>query len=307
MLYQSVTEMIGSTPLLRLNRIEKEKSSLAAIYAKLERSNPAGSAKDRIALEMIRSAEESGQLKPGGVIIEPTSGNTGIGLAALSAALGYRAIIVMPDSMSVERIKLMRAYGAEVVLTESRLGMSGSIEKAKELQTANPGSIIAGQFENPANPEAHYKTTGPEIDRDLDGKVDVVVAGIGTGGTLSGIARYFKEKNGGVKIVGVEPASSPLLTKGYAGAHGLQGIGANFVPAVLDRTLIDEILTVTDREAFEAGRMLAEKEGVLVGISSGAALCAALAAASRPEMKGKNVVVILPDTGERYLSSSMFE
>jgi cysteine synthase A len=279
----------------------------AKIYAKLEYLNPAGSAKDRIAREMIAEAEKSGRLAPGGTIIEPTSGNTGIGLAAIAAAKGYRVIIAMPETMSRERQLLMKAYGAELVLTEGAKGMAGSIEKAEELAREIPGAIIAGQFENPANPAAHRKTTGPEIWADTDGKVDIFVAGVGTGGTISGTGAYLKEKNPNVKIVAVEPHDSPLLSKGTAGAHKIQGIGANFVPAALDTGIYDEIITVTTEEAYTAARALARREGVLVGISSGAALHAARVLALRPENEGKNIVVLLPDTGDRYLSTDLFE
>ncbi len=302
----SVEQLIGNTPLLELTNIEKEEGLGARIFAKLEYLNPAGSAKDRIGKAMIDDAEASGKLKPGSVIIEPTSGNTGIGLACVGGVRGYRVIIVMPDTMSMERRLLMKAYGAELVLTEGAKGMKGAIEKAEELAAEIPGSFIPGQFDNPANPAAHKATTGPEIWRDLDGKVDVFVAGVGTGGTLTGTGAYLKEQNPEVKIVAVEPADSPLLGGGKAGAHELQGIGANFIPSVLDTKIYDEVIAVTSEEAFAAGRQLGRREGVLVGISSGAAAWAAIQLAKRPEYQGKNIVVLLPDTGDRYLSSRMF-
>jgi len=305
-IYTSVEQLVGNTPLLELVRIERELGLKARVLAKLEYLNPAGSVKDRVGLAMISDAEEQGRLKPGGTIIEPTSGNTGIGLAAVAAARGYRTVIVMPDSMSMERRVLMSAYGAELVLTEGARGMSGAIEKAEELAKTIPNSIIAGQFENPANPAAHYKTTGPEIWRDTDGLVDVFVAGVGTGGTITGTARYLKEQNGAVRVVAVEPADSPLLGGGKAGPHGIQGIGANFVPAVLDTEIYDEIIPVTTGDAYAAGRLMGRREGVLVGISSGAALWAAIEVAKRPENEGKTIVVLLPDTGDRYLSTDMF-
>ena len=304
-IYNSIDELVGGTPLLALGRYGAELP--AKIYAKLEYLNPAGSAKDRIAREMIAEAEKSGRLAPGGTIIEPTSGNTGIGLAAMAAAKGYRVIIVMPETMSRERRLLMKAYGAELVLTEGTKGMTGAIEKAEQLAREIPGAIIAGQFENPANPAAHRKTTGPEIWADTDGKVDIFVAGVGTGGTISGTGAYLKEKNLNIKIVAVEPHDSPLLSKGTAGAHKIQGIGANFVPAALDTGIYDEIITVTTEDAYAAARALARKEGVLAGISSGAALHAARTLALRPENEGKNIVVLLPDTGDRYLSTDLFE
>ena len=298
MIYNDIIELIGSTPLLRLNRFAPGLDLLA----KLERQNPAGSAKDRAALYMIRDAEAKGALAPGGMIIEPTSGNTGIGIAALAAVLGYRAVIVMPDSMSVERVKLIAAYGAEVVLTSGAEGMSGAVAKAEELRAANPGSVIAGQFENPANPLAHYETTGPEIWADAEGRVDAFVAGVGTGGTITGVGRFLREKNPGVRIVAVEPAGSPLLSEGHSGAHAIQGIGANFVPEALDTSVYDEIIAVSDEDALESMRALARTEGLLVGVSSGAAAWAAREVAKRPEFAGKRVVCLLPDTGERYLS-----
>lgn len=304
-IYNSIEELVGGTPLLALNNYGKEFG--AKIFAKLEYLNPAGSAKDRIAAEMIAEAEKSGRLAPGGTIIEPTSGNTGIGLAALAAVKGYKVIITMPETMSRERQLLMKAYGAELVLTDGTKGMAGSIEKAEELAREIPGAIIAGQFENPANPAAHRKTTGPEIWADTDGKVDIFVAGVGTGGTISGTGAYLKEKNPNVKIVAVEPYDSPLLSSGKAGAHKIQGIGANFVPKALDTGIYDEIITVKTEEAYAAARALAKKEGVLAGISSGAALYAASILASNPENAGKNIVVLLPDTGDRYLSTDLFE
>ena len=304
--YTSVEQLVGNTPLLELTHLETELGLKAKVLAKLEYLNPAGSVKDRVGLAMILDAEEQGRLQPGGTIIEPTSGNTGIGLASVGAARGYRVIIVMPDTMSMERRLLMTAYGAELVLTEGAKGMTGAIEKAEELAREIPNSMIAGQFDNPANPAAHYRTTGPEIWRDTDGRVDVFVAGVGTGGTITGTGRYLKEQNPAVKVVAVEPAYSPLLGGGTAGPHGLQGIGANFVPPVLDTGIYDEIIPVTTQQAYETGRLLGRREGVLVGISSGAALWAALELAKRPENTGKNIVVLLPDTGDRYLSTAMF-
>lgn len=306
-IYKSIEEMIGSTPLLELGNYGKKYRLQATLLAKVEAMNPGGSAKDRVAKRMVEDAEKAGILKPGATLIEPTSGNTGVGLAVMAAARGYRAIIVMPDSMSMERRLLMTAFGAELVLTEGKKGMAGAIEKAEELAKEIPNSFIPGQFDNPSNPAAHYSSTGPEIYADTEGKVDIFVAGIGTGGTITGTGRYLKEKNPGVKIVGVEPASSPLLTKGIAGPHGLQGIGANFVPSILDRSVIDEILTVTDEQAYETGRELARTEGLLAGISAGAAVFAAAELAKRPENAGKNIVVLLPDTGDRYLSTEMFQ
>ena len=305
-IYRSVTELIGRTPLLELCNYERNHGLHATLLAKLECMNPAGSAKDRVAANMIARAEESGQLAPGGTIIEPTSGNTGIGLAAAAAAKGYHVILTMPDTMSVERRALIAAYGAEIVLTPGADGMSGAVARAEELHRSIPGSIIAGQFENPANPEAHEKTTGPEIWADTEGKVDIFVAGAGTGGTVSGVGRYLKAQNPKIQIVAFEPASSPLLTEGHAGPHGLQGIGANFVPENLDRGVLDEILTVTDADAYAAGRELARTEGILVGITSGAAVWAAAQLAMRPENAGKTIVALLPDSGERYLSTPMF-
>ena len=305
-IYRSVTELIGRTPLLELCNYERNHGLHATLLAKLECMNPAGSAKDRVAANMIARAEESGQLAPGGTIIEPTSGNTGIGLAAAAAAKGYHVILTMPDTMSVERRALIAAYGAEIVLTPGADGMSGAVARAEELHRSIPGSIIAGQFENPTNPEAHEKTTGPEIWADTEGKVDIFVAGAGTGGTVSGVGRYLKAQDPNIKVVAFEPASSPLLTEGRAGPHGLQGIGANFVPENLDRTVLDEILTVTDADAYAAGRELARTEGILVGITSGAAVWAAAQLAMRPENAGKTIVALLPDSGERYLSTPMF-
>ncbi len=305
-IYRSVTELIGRTPLLELCNYERNHGLHATLLAKLECMNPAGSAKDRVAANMIARAEESGQLAPGGTIIEPTSGNTGIGLAAAAAAKGYHVILTMPDTMSVERRALIAAYGAEIVLTPGADGMSGAVARAEELHRSIPGSIIAGQFENPANPEAHEKTTGPEIWADTEGKVDIFVAGAGTGGTVSGVGRYLKAQDPNINVVAFEPASSPLLTEGRAGPHGLQGIGANFVPENLDRTVLDEILTVTDADAYAAGRELARTEGILVGITSGAAVWAAAQLAMRPENAGKTIVALLPDSGERYLSTPMF-
>lgn len=303
-IYTSIDQLVGHTPLLELKNIEKNLS--ARILAKLEYLNPAGSVKDRVALAMIEDAETKGLLKPGSTIIEPTSGNTGIGLAAIAAARGYRVIIVMPDSMSMERRLLMAAYGAKLVLTEGAKGMQGAIDKAKELADAIPDSFIPGQFDNPANPAAHKASTGPEIWEDTDGEVDIFVAGVGTGGSLTGVGSYLKKKRPGIRVVAVEPASSPLLSKGMAGPHGLQGIGANFIPTVLDTTVYDEVIPVTEEDAFTAGRLLGKAEGILAGISSGAALHAAIELAKRPENKGKTIVVLLPDTGDRYLSTPMF-
>ena len=305
-IYTSAAGLIGRTPLLELTNLEKKYGLKARILAKLEYMNPAGSVKDRIALAMIKDAEKKGLLTPQSVIIEPTSGNTGIGLASVAAARGYRIIIVMPDSMSVERRQLMKAYGAELVLTPGAQGMKGAIAKADELAAEIPHSFIPGQFVNPANPEAHYTTTGPEIWEDTDGTVDAFVAGVGTGGTITGIGRYLREKNPAVRIVAVEPKTSAVLSTGVAGKHGIQGIGAGFVPAVLDTGVYDEIIPVADEDAFATGRLVGKNEGVLVGISSGAAVWAALQLAQRPEMAGKTIVVLLPDTGDRYLSGPMF-
>ncbi len=304
-IHQSITELVGRTPLLELVNYEKKYDLPAKIYAKLEYFNPAGSVKDRIAAAMIAKAEADGVLKPGSVLIEPTSGNTGIGLAAIAAAKGYRIIITMPDTMSVERRNLLKAYGAELVLTPGVNGMTGAIKKAEELAASIPNAWIPGQFVNPANPAAHRATTGPEIWADTDGKVDVFVAGIGTGGTLSGVGGYLKEQNPNVKVIGIEPASSPVLTKGTAGSHKIQGIGAGFVPDTLDTKVYDEIIPVTNEDAFATGREIPRTDGVLVGISSGAALWAAHQLALRPEYAGKNIVVLFPDTGDRYLSTPM--
>ena len=304
--YDTITDLIGSTPLLKLNRFAAAENLGAEVYAKLESFNPAGSVKDRIAYAMITDAEKSGALKPGSVIIEPTSGNTGIGLAAVAAARGYRIIIVMPETMSVERRQLMKAYGAELVLTEGAKGMKGAIAKAQELAAQTPDSFIPGQFTNPANPSAHRATTGPEIWNDTDGTVDIFVAGVGTGGTLTGVGEYLKSQNPNVKVVAVEPAGSPVLSKGVAGAHKIQGIGAGFVPDTLNTKIYDEIITVENEDAFATGRELARKEGLLVGISSGAAVWAAARLAKRPENQCKRIVVLLPDTGDRYLSTPMF-
>lgn len=306
-IYRTASELVGKTPLLELSNIEKEKKLDATVLAKLELFNPAGSVKDRVALSMIENAEEKGLLKEGSVIIEPTSGNTGIGLASVAAAKGYRLIITMPETMSVERRKLMLAYGAELVLTEGSKGMKGAIAKAEELQKEIPNSIIAGQFVNPANPEAHRKATGPEIWKDTDGEVDIFIAGVGTGGTITGVGEYLKSKKPDVKIIAVEPSDSPVLSGGKAGPHKIQGIGAGFVPEVLNTTVYDEIIPVESEDAFAAARLLARKEGVLVGISSGAALHAAFTVAQRPENKGKTIVALLPDTGDRYLSTTLFE
>lgn len=305
-IYKSADELIGHTPLLELSRIEAAHNLQAKVIAKLEYFNPAGSVKDRIAKAMIEDAERAGKLKPGSVIIEPTSGNTGIGLASVAAARGYKAIIVMPETMSVERRQLMKAYGAEVVLSEGAKGMKGAIAKAQELAETTPNSFIPGQFVNPANPKAHLETTGPEIFEDTDGKVDIFVAGVGTGGTVTGVGQYLKSKNPAVKIVAVEPASSAVLSTGVPGAHKIQGIGAGFVPDVLDTKIYDEIIPVSNEDAFATGREVGRSEGVLVGISSGAAVCAAIELAKRPENKGKNIVVLLPDTGDRYLSTTLF-
>ena len=305
-IYTSAEQLIGHTPLLEITHIAAAKQLRARVLCKLESQNPGGSAEDRVALSMVEDAERRGLLAPGSVIIEPTSGNTGIGLCVIAAARGYRCVIVMPDSMSVERIKLMRALGAQVVLTPGALGMKGAIDKATALHDATPGSFIPAQFDNPANPAAHYETTGPEIWADTDGAVDVFVAGVGTGGTITGAGRYLKEKNPAVRVVAVEPAASPLLAGGKAGPHGLQGSGANFIPSVLDTAVYDEVIPVTEKEAYAAGRLMGTKEGVLVGVSSGACLHAAMQLAMRPEYEGKTIVALLPDLGDRYLSTPMF-
>ena len=305
-IYTSADQLIGKTPLLELTHIEKALGLKAKVLAKLEYLNPAGSVKDRVAKAMIDDAEEKGLLKPGSVIIEPTSGNTGIGLAAVAAARGYRIIIVMPDTMSVERRQLMKAYGAELVLSEGAKGMKGAIAKADELAAEIPDSFIPGQFVNPANPKAHFETTGPEIYADTDGKVDIFVAGVGTGGTITGVGEYLKSRNPEIKVVAVEPATSPVLSKGTAGAHKIQGIGAGFVPKVLDTGVYDEIIPVANEDAFAVGKQIGKAEGVLVGISSGAAAWAAIELAKRPENEGKTIVVLLPDTGDRYLSTPLF-
>ena len=305
-IYGSADELIGKTPLMELKRIEEKFGLKAKIFAKVEYFNPAGSVKDRIAKAMIEDAEKNGALKKGAVIIEPTSGNTGIGIAAVGTAKGYKVIIVMPETMSIERRKLIKAYGAEIVLTEGAKGMNGAIEKANELAKENKGAIVLGQFVNPANPKAHYETTGPEIFEATSGAVDFFVAGVGTGGTISGVGKYLKEKIGGVKVVAVEPESSPVLSKGVSGAHKIQGIGAGFVPDTLDTGVYDEIITVSNEAAFETGRLIGTTEGVLVGISSGAALNAAIEVAKRVENAGKNIVVLFPDSGDRYLSTPLF-
>lgn len=305
-IYTSAYELIGNTPLMELCGIEKEHSLGAKVLAKLEYLNPAGSVKDRVALSMIQDAEEKGLLTQGSVIIEPTSGNTGIGLACVAAARGYKTVIVMPDTMSIERRQLMAAYGAQVVLTPGNKGMQGAIEEAERLAAQTPNSFIPAQFDNPANPAAHKATTGPEIWRDTDGQVDIFVAGVGTGGTLTGVGTYLKEKNPKVQIVAVEPAASPLLSGGQAGPHGLQGIGANFIPSILDRSVYDRVIPVSEQEAYAAARLAGRKEGILVGISSGAALHAAIFLAQQPENKGKTIVALLPDTGDRYLSTPLF-
>lgn len=305
-LVNTVSELIGDTPILKADKYARAAGAEANLFTKLEYLNPAGSVKDRIAYEMIRTAEEEGALRPGATIIEPTSGNTGIGIASVAASLGYRVIITLPDTMSVERRNLMRAYGAELVLTDGSKGMKGAIQRANELLDEIDGSIILGQFDNPANREAHYRTTGPEIWEQMDGKVDVFVAGVGTGGTISGVGKYLKEQNEDVKIVAVEPATSPVLSEGKAGAHKIQGIGAGFVPEVLDTTIYDEIITIDNEECFVEGRRFGRTEGALVGISSGAALKAAVKLSKRDEYKGKNIVVLLPDSGDRYLSTPLF-
>lgn len=306
-IYTSVSQLIGKTPLLELTAIEKELGLSCKLLAKLEGMNPAGSAKDRVALAMICDAEEKGLLHPGSVIIEPTSGNTGIGLAAVAATRGYRTIIVMPDSMSKERQLLMTAYGAQLILTPGKLGMQGAVDKANELAREIPGSFVAGQFQNPANVAAHRTTTGPEIWEDTEGQVDIFVAGVGTGGTITGVGQFLKSKRKDIAVVAVEPAGSPLLSRGISGKHGLQGIGANFIPEILDTNIYDEVIPVAEEDAYRIGRLLGKKEGVLCGISSGAALHAAITVAQRPENKGKTLVVLLPDSGERYLSTPLFQ
>ena len=305
-IYDSITELVGSTPLVQLNRWAKAHGLEATLLAKVESFNPAGSAKDRIALSMIREAEKAGKLKPGAVIIEPTSGNTGIGLASIAAARGYRAIFTMPETMSIERRKLLQAYGGEVVLTEGSKGMAGAVEKAEALAKEIPGSFIPSQFDNPDNPKAHVLTTGPEIWADTEGKIDCFIAGVGTGGTVSGTGRFLKAKNPNIRIVAVEPKASPLISEGVAGPHAIQGIGANFIPKNYDGSVVDEVIQVSNEDALATGRALPQKEGFLIGISSGAALWAATQVALRPEMKGKTIVVMLPDSGERYLSTALY-
>lgn len=304
--YKAISDLIGNTPLVELTHIEEKEGLDASVVAKVEFFNPAGSVKDRIAKKMIEDAEKAGKIKPGATLIEPTSGNTGIGIASVAAAKGYKAIMTMPETMSVERRNLLKAYGAKVVLTDGKTGMKGAIAKAKELAATIPNSFIPSQFENPSNPQAHYESTGPEIWKDTEGKVDIFVAGVGTGGTVSGTGRYLKDQNPNVKVIAVEPATSPVLSQGYAGPHGIQGIGAGFVPNTLDTSVYDEVFTVTNEQAYETGRLIAHNEGMLVGISSGAATYAAIQIAKRPENKGKTIVVLLPDTGERYLSTPMF-
>ena len=307
MIYNSIDELIGKTPMLELKNIEDKYGLKAKIYAKVEFFNPAGSVKDRVAKEMIDDYERRGVITKDSVIIEPTSGNTGIGIASVCAARGYRAIIVMPDSMSEERRTLMKAYGAELVLTPGKEGMTGAIKKAEELKSQYPGSVIAGQFVNPSNPEAHYKTTGPEIWNDTEGKIDVFVAGIGTGGTISGVGRFLKEKRADIEIIGIEPAASAFLTEGKSGAHGIQGIGAGFLPAILERSVVDKVLTINDSDAILTARHFGKTEGFLIGISSGAALYAGIELAKSEEYKGKNIVVLLPDSGDRYLSTTLYK
>ena len=304
--YKAISDLIGNTPLVELTHIEEKEGLDSRVVAKVEFFNPAGSVKDRIAKKMIEDAEKAGKIKPGATLIEPTSGNTGIGIASVAAAKGYKAIMTMPETMSVERRILLKAYGAKVVLTDGKTGMKGAIAKAKELAATIPNSFIPSQFENPSNPQAHYESTGPEIWKDTEGKVDIFVAGVGTGGTVSGTGKYLKDQNPNVKVIAVEPATSPVLSQGYAGPHGIQGIGAGFVPNTLDTSVYDEVFTVTNEQAYETGRLIAHNEGMLVGISSGAATYAAIQIAKRPENKGKTIVVLLPDTGERYLSTPMF-
>ena len=304
--YKAISDLIGNTPLVELTHIEEKEGLDSRVVAKVEFFIPAGSVKDRIAKKMIEDAEKAGKIKPGATLIEPTSGNTGIGIASVAAAKGYKAIMTMPETMSVERRNLLKAYGAKVVLTDGKTGMKGAIAKAKELAATIPNSFIPSQFENPSNPQAHYESTGPEIWKDTEGKVDIFVAGVGTGGTVSGTGKYLKDQNPNVKVIAVEPATSPVLSQGYAGPHGIQGIGAGFVPNTLDTSVYDEVFTVTNEQAYETGRLIAHNEGMLVGISSGAATYAAIQIAKRPENKGKTIVVLLPDTGERYLSTPMF-
>lgn len=304
--YKAISDLIGNTPLVELTHIEEKEGLDASVVAKVEFFNPAGSVKDRIAKKMIEDAEKKGLIKPGATLIEPTSGNTGIGIASVATAKGYKAIMTMPETMSVERRNLLKAYGAKVVLTDGKAGMKGAIAKAKELAATIPNSFIPSQFENPSNPQAHYESTGPEIWKDTEGEVDIFVAGVGTGGTVSGTGKYLKDQNPNVKVVAVEPATSPVLSEGHAGPHGIQGIGAGFVPNILDTSVYDEVFTVTNEQAYETGRLIAHNEGMLVGISSGAATYAAIQIAKRPENKGKTIVVLLPDTGERYLSTPMF-
>lgn len=304
--YKAISDLIGNTPLVELTHIEEKEGLDSRVVAKVEFFNPAGSVKDRIAKKMIEDAEKAGKIKPGATLVEPTSGNTGIGIASVAAAKGYKAIMTMPETMSVERRNLLKAYGAKVVLTDGKTGMKGAIAKAKELAATIPNSFIPSQFENPSNPQAHYESTGPEIWKDTEGKVDIFVAGVGTGGTVSGTGKYLKDQNPNVKVIAVEPATSPVLSQGYAGPHGIQGIGAGFVPNTLDTSVYDEVFTVTNEQAYETGRLIAHNEGMLVGISSGAATYAAIQIAKRPENKGKTIVVLLPDTGERYLSTPMF-
>ena len=307
MLVKNAYELVGNTPLLELTHLEKELNLKARLFAKVEYFNPAGSVKDRIALSMIDDAEQKGLLKVGSVIIEPTSGNTGIGLASIGAMKGYRVILTMPESMSIERRKLLKAYGAEIVLTEASKGMKGAIARAEELVKEIPNSIILGQFVNPANPKIHYETTGPEIYKDLNGNIDIFIAGVGTGGTITGVGNYLKEQNKKIKVIAVEPSASPVLSEGHGGSHMIQGIGAGFVPETLDTTIYDEVMPIANEDAFEYGKLIGKKEGILVGISSGAALCAGIRQALKEENKGKNIVVLLPDSGDRYLSTKLYE
>ena len=307
MLVKNAYELVGNTPLLELTHLEKELNLKARLFAKVEYFNPAGSVKDRIALSMINDAEQKGLLKVGSIIIEPTSGNTGIGLASIGAMKGYRVILTMPESMSIERRKLLKAYGAEIVLTEASKGMKGAIARAEELVKEIPNSIILGQFVNPANPKIHYETTGPEIYKDLNGNIDIFIAGVGTGGTITGVGKYLKEQNKKIKVIAVEPSASPVLSEGHGGSHMIQGIGAGFVPETLDTTIYDEVMPIANEDAFEYGKLIGKKEGILVGISSGAALCAGIRQALKEENKGKNIVVLLPDSGDRYLSTKLYE